>query len=200
MSTRKRTSERTTTLSSSSEDVHDRDILVPKAEFIPHSVDPAEGEAYWIARCGLIIPLLEASFPIMNRRMIDASAPSRTSLDFLRVVREFFRIPDDVEFRIPRRGQSADNPPEGYFTCYESYLVRCRLWFQIPDIIVRVLDRFEVSISQLTPTSLQHLIGVVILSFESVFPLPLVISKLFSDYSLTWIRLSTGWSLERSCR
>ncbi|KAF3581356.1 hypothetical protein DY000_02031094 [Brassica cretica] len=112
MSTRKRTSKRTTTLSSSSEDVHDRDILVPKAEFIPHSVDPAEGEAYWIARCGLIIPLLEASFPIMNRRMIHASAPSRTSLDFLRVVREFFRIPDDVEFQIPRRGQSADNPPE----------------------------------------------------------------------------------------
>uniref|UniRef100_A0A0D3BUX1 DUF1985 domain-containing protein n=1 Tax=Brassica oleracea var. oleracea TaxID=109376 RepID=A0A0D3BUX1_BRAOL len=107
MSTRKRTSKRTTTLSSSSGDVHDRDILVPKAEFIPHSVDPAEGEAYWIARCGLIIPLLEASFPIMNRRMIDASAPSRTSLDFLRVV-----LPDDVEFQIPRRGQSADNPPE----------------------------------------------------------------------------------------
>ncbi|CDY15307.1 BnaC06g07930D [Brassica napus] len=131
-----------------------------------NSVDPAEGESYWIARCGLIIPPLEASFPIMNRRMIDASAPSRTSLDFLRVVREFCRIPDDVEFRIPRRGESADNPPEGYFTVYESYLVRCRLRFSIPEIIVRLLDRFKVSISQLTPTSLQHLIGFVILSFE----------------------------------
>ncbi|KAG2266301.1 hypothetical protein Bca52824_073380 [Brassica carinata] len=67
MYTRKRASKRTTARSPSSEDVHDGDILVPKAEFILHSVDPAEGEAYWIARCGLIIPPLEASFPIMNR-------------------------------------------------------------------------------------------------------------------------------------
>ncbi|KAF3484749.1 hypothetical protein F2Q69_00053093 [Brassica cretica] len=53
MYTRKRASKRTTARSSSSEDVHDRDILVPKAEVILHSVDPAEGEAYWIARCDL---------------------------------------------------------------------------------------------------------------------------------------------------
>ncbi|KAF3596154.1 hypothetical protein DY000_02022039 [Brassica cretica] len=53
MYTRKRASKRTTARSSSSEDVHDGDILVPKAEVILHSVDPAEGEAYWIARCDL---------------------------------------------------------------------------------------------------------------------------------------------------
>ncbi|KAF3578744.1 hypothetical protein DY000_02030686 [Brassica cretica] len=80
MSSRKKASKRGTSRGSSSEGVHDDDILVPKAEFVPHSIDPTDGETYWIARY------------------------------------------DAVEFRILCRGESADNPPEGYFTYYESFL------------------------------------------------------------------------------
>ncbi|KAF3578038.1 hypothetical protein DY000_02030950 [Brassica cretica] len=135
MSSRKKASKKGTSRSSSSEEVHDK-ILVPKAEFAPYSINPANGEAYWIARYGAITPPSEKSFPVMNQRPVERGAPSRSIGEFLKTVRAFCQISDAVEFRIPCRGE------------------------------IRVLDNFEVSISHLNPTSFQHLIGIVILSYE----------------------------------
>ena len=109
MSSRKKASKKGTSRDSSSEGVHDDDILVPKAESAPNSIDPADGEAYWIARYGLITPTIEKSFTVMSQRLAEKGAPSKSTSEFLKAGRAFCRISDAVEFWIPCRGESANN-------------------------------------------------------------------------------------------
>ncbi|KAF3536760.1 hypothetical protein F2Q69_00021858 [Brassica cretica] len=71
-----------------------------------------------------------------------------------------------IKIRANKSGEHADTPPNGYFKCYETHLLRCRLWFPIPEIMVQTLDRFGMSISQICLSALQHLIGIPVLSYE----------------------------------
>ncbi|KAF2594934.1 hypothetical protein F2Q70_00043920 [Brassica cretica] len=105
-------------------------------------------------------------YPTRSATQLDPTLPSRTSPAYLKSVQEFYRVSSGVVFRVPVHGESAEDPPEGFFTCYEAFLTRCRMWFSIPEAIVRALDRFELSISQLNVAALQNFLGVLILSYE----------------------------------
>ncbi|CAF2098489.1 unnamed protein product [Brassica napus] len=44
--------------------------------------------------------------------------------------------------------------------------MRARLWFPIPSVIVVFLNLLEVSISQISPSGIKHLVGLLVLGYE----------------------------------
>lgn len=139
---------------------------VIKTELVAHTVDPKEADGYWMVTCGQVIPPTDSWPPPKPNNDRVAGCPSYSHPLYIETVRRFCRVPDSVEFRLPQAGERADALTDGYFTCYEDHLLRCRLWFPILELIVLVLNRFRLSISQLTPTGLQHLVGILVLSYE----------------------------------
>ncbi|KAF2562011.1 hypothetical protein F2Q70_00017142 [Brassica cretica] len=163
MTSRKRSSKKKTSPQSSSGNLCTNEEIVPKEEF---EVEQEEKEAYWDVLCGSITPPPEVFYPTRPATQLDPTLPSRTSPAYLKTLREFYRVLSGVVFRVPVHGESAEDPPEGFFTCFEAFLTRCRMWFLIPEAIVRTLDRFELSISQLNVAALQNFLSVLILSYE----------------------------------
>uniref|UniRef100_A0A0D3D4P1 Uncharacterized protein n=1 Tax=Brassica oleracea var. oleracea TaxID=109376 RepID=A0A0D3D4P1_BRAOL len=163
MTPRKRSSKKKTSPQSSSGNPCTNEEIVPKEEF---EVEEEVKEAYWDALCGLITPPPEVFYPTRPATQLDLTLPNRTSHAYLKTLREFFRVPIGVVFLVPVHGESAEDPPKGFFTCYESFLTRCHMWFPILEAIVRALDHFELSISQLNVAALENFLGVLILSYE----------------------------------
>ncbi|KAL0696406.1 hypothetical protein Bca4012_063586 [Brassica carinata] len=134
MSSRKGSSKRHSSSHSSSDDSSANEVITPKEEF---GVDEDAKDAYYKALCGSLPPLQD--IPIPKRPVRSPNAPLKPSMvspDYLATLRNFYQVPSGVVFRIPSDNESARNPPEGFFTCYEAFLPYCRMWFPIPCTIV----------------------------------------------------------------
>ncbi|KAF3588271.1 hypothetical protein F2Q69_00029312 [Brassica cretica] len=157
--------------------------VVQDIEFVAHSVDPAEADAYWVAICKVEEPPPEPWVPMRPFSERVVGRPSRCTLPFLGTVGSFCHVSENVDFRLPLEGERADEPPEGFFTLYEEHLMRARLWFPIPSVIVEFLNRLEVSISQISPRGIKHLVGLLVLGYERGM-------ELTADYLEAFLTLS----------
>ncbi|CAN7042339.1 unnamed protein product [Brassica rapa subsp. trilocularis] len=164
-------------------------------EFVAHSVDPSEADAHWVALCNVEEPPPELWVPVRPFSERVVGRPSRCTLPFLGTVRSFCRVLENVDFRLPLEGERADKPPEGFFTLYEEHLMRARLWFPIPSVIVEFLNRLEVSISQISPRGIKHLVGLLVLGYERGIELTAeYLDRLYGFRPHTFIDVLRGFS------
>ncbi|KAF2533400.1 hypothetical protein F2Q70_00030517 [Brassica cretica] len=164
MSSRKGSSKRNSSSHSSSGDSSSNEVIAPKEEF---EVEKEAKDACYKALCGSPPPSQDIPIPKRPVRSPNAPlTPSMVSPDYLTTLRNFYQIPSGVVFWIPSGNESAKNPPEGFFTYYEAFLVYCRMSFPIPGTIIRALHHFGLSISQLSVPALQHWLGVLFSSYE----------------------------------
>ena len=142
------------------------DNIAPNVEFVEHSIDPEEANAYWVARGNLKPPRPGTWHPHPFHADPVEGCLSRSCPNGLAAIRSFCRVPESVEFHLPVAGEVAESPPDGYFTCFEAYLMQFHLWFPLLEFIVRLFSRFRLSINQVNPCGFQHIVWILVLSYE----------------------------------
>ncbi|XP_024014513.1 uncharacterized protein At3g60930, chloroplastic-like [Eutrema salsugineum] len=130
---------------------------VPK-EGINRAALKAEEEAF-------PFDLFEAKLEL-ERLLASRGASTSGRAPRLEVLRHRFGISEVVEFVVPEKSNRADNPPENHFTLYEAFFELCFLWFPIPEVILEYLWKHGISIGQIMPRGLRHMIGILVRSFE----------------------------------
>ncbi|XP_024013195.1 uncharacterized protein At3g60930, chloroplastic-like [Eutrema salsugineum] len=102
----------------------------------------------------------------VERQKPDPPGSTLSSPDSLEALRCRFGISEAVEFELPEKNDRADKPPENHFTLYEAFFELCFLGFPIPGVILEYLWKHGISIGQIMPRGLRHMIGILVQSFE----------------------------------
>ncbi|XP_024016115.1 uncharacterized protein At3g60930, chloroplastic-like [Eutrema salsugineum] len=104
--------------------------------------------------------------PRVKRLKPDPPGSTLCSLESLETLRHRFGISEAVEFVVPEKSDRADKPPENHFTLYEAFFELYFLWFPIPRVILEYPWKHGISIGQIMPRGLRHMIGILVRSFE----------------------------------
>ena len=140
--------------------------IVPKVEFVAHSVDPDEADTYWSPTCDMKDPPTELWYHPKGRYHQVEGCPSKSCPVYLDIIRRFYHVPNTVRVSTSKVWGSLRQTSEWLL-----HMLRCLIVampFMVPysgghrsDVgSIRGVDK------QIHPLRLAHLIGILVLGYE----------------------------------
>ncbi|KAL1219981.1 Meiosis-specific protein ASY2 [Cardamine amara subsp. amara] len=92
--------------------------------------------------------------------------PSWSTPESIAALRSQCRILDGVKIRLPEFHERSWHCSQGYVCLYESYFLKGRLWFPLPQLLVAYCHERKIAISQLWCMAIIHLLGLLLFGNE----------------------------------
>ncbi|GMN57871.1 hypothetical protein TIFTF001_026979 [Ficus carica] len=77
-----------------------------------------------------------------------------------------YGFPNEVQLRLPFKGERADTVSEGWICMYAIYF-ECGLRLPLPPLLVRTMNHYNLAIPQLMPNRMRVFLGLIVLSEEA---------------------------------
>ncbi|GMN49593.1 hypothetical protein TIFTF001_018752 [Ficus carica] len=88
-----------------------------------------------------------------------------TEID-LSEIRGRYGFPNEVQIRLPFKGERADTVSEGWICMYTIYF-ECGLRLPLPPLLIRAMNHYNLAIPQLMPNGMRVFLGLIVLSEEA---------------------------------
>ncbi|GMN25683.1 hypothetical protein TIFTF001_043923 [Ficus carica] len=81
-------------------------------------------------------------------------------------IRGRYGFPNEVQIRLPFKGERADPVSEGWICMYTIYF-ECGLRLPLPPLLIRAMNHYNLAIPQLMPNGMRVFLGLIVLSEEA---------------------------------
>ncbi|XP_056847472.1 uncharacterized protein At3g60930, chloroplastic-like [Raphanus sativus] len=118
---------------------------------------------------------------------------SPSSLKIQEVVNLMVQAHGQKEFaRVCSSDETPETAPEGWFCIHEKYISKCHLQFPLPDLLLDLLDHYQLALSQLCPSVIRVINGFITRAKEEGVAVGL--TELMSLYTIKEISSKDGGS------
>ncbi|GMN71752.1 hypothetical protein TIFTF001_054148, partial [Ficus carica] len=81
-------------------------------------------------------------------------------------IRGRYGFPNEVQLRLPFKGERADSVSEGWICMYTIYF-ECGLRIPLPPLLVQTMHHYNLAIPQLMPNGMKVFMGLIVLAEEA---------------------------------